>query len=184
MKFRQRCILSLCMAVASTSVLAADWEFLPVGNANYKPDLTLSLAAGTMNGTPAGSGSAESVELAFNCILLQPPTGQIRSKISWNSFDHHGLKLSTLEVNPRWTLNLDKNLSWGIGPGVGYVRADLNGRSTSMAALQLGTDLDYRIGALNLGLGARWQDTKNKVLANGSRGANNTMLQAKVGFTF
>jgi hypothetical protein len=79
---------------------------------------------------------------------------------------------------------IDKNLSFGIGPGIGYVKAELNGQSTSMAAFQVGADLDYKMGSINLGLAARWQDTRNKDIAPGIHGANNTLVQAKVGYNF
>ena len=53
-----------------------------------------------------------------------------------------------------------------------------------MTALQVGVDLDYRIGALNLGLGARWQGTQNKLVSPTLRGADNTLIQAKLGINF
>lgn len=177
--------LGLGLISLSASALAGDWTFLPVKNADYKADTTLSLAGGTLNGTPAGSGNYTGAELAFNCLALQPPSGVIRSKISYGEFNHNGLKLSTFEVNPRWTTKLSDNLSFGIGPGIGYVQAKTAaGVSTGMGAVQLGADLDYRIGALNLGLGARWQNTGNKYIAPGINGANNTLVQAKLGINF
>ena len=177
-------LLSLSLASASAATLAADWKFLPVRDANYKPDVTLSLAAGQLNGTPAGSGNYSGAEVAFNCLILQPPSGVIRSKISYGQFDHNGLKLNTFEINPRWTTSIAQDLTIGVGPGVGYVKAEVAGKSTSMAALQIGADLDYRMGALNLGLGARWQDTRNKDISASMKGANNTLVQAKVGYNF
>lgn len=177
-------LLGLGLVSASAATLAADWKFLPVRDAAYKPDVTLSLAAGQLNGTPAGSGNYTGAEVAFNCLMLQPPSGIIRSKISYGQFDHNGLKLNTFEINPRWTTNLDHNLTFGVGPGIGYVKVEVAGKSTSMAALQIGADLDYRMGAINLGLGARWQDTRNKNIAAGMQGANNTLVQAKIGVNF
>lgn len=177
-------LLGLSLATASAATLAEDWKFLPVRDAAYKPDATLSIAAGQLNGTPAGSGNYTGAEVAFNCLMLQPPSGVIRSKISYGQFDHNGLKLNTFEINPRWTTSIAENLTVGVGPGVGYVKAEVAGKSTSMAALQIGADLDYRIGSLNLGLGARWQDTRNKDIAAGVQGANNTLVQAKIGMNF
>jgi len=124
------------------------------------------------------------LEVDFNCMIMQPPSGVIRSKISLGSFDHDGLKLTIFEINPRWTNSIDKNLSFGVGPGIGYVKAEMNGQSISMAAFQIGADLDYKIGSINLGLSARWQDTVNKDIAPGIQGANNTLVQAKVGYNF
>jgi len=177
-------LIGLSLATASAATFADDWKFFPVLDAKYKPDVTLSLVGGVLNGTPAGSGSYKGIEVALNCLALQPPTGVIRSKISLGSFDHNGMKLTTFEINPHWTMNVDKNLTFGVGPGIGFVKAEMNGQTTRMAALQIGADLDYRIGAINLGLGARWQDTRNKDIAPGIHGANNTLVQAKVGFNF
>jgi hypothetical protein len=93
------------------------------------------------------------------------PSGVIRSKISYNEYDHAGLKLSSYEVNPRWTVNLDKNLSVGFGPGLGYVEAKSAGQSKGVWARQMGADLDYKIGQVNLGLAARRQVAENTHLA-------------------
>ena len=55
---------------------------------------------------------------------------------------------------------------------------------TDLFAWQAGADLDYRIGQVNLGLGARWQDTVNKTVSTGREGADNWLVQAKVGVAF
>jgi len=178
-------LLGLSLVTASAATLAADdWKFLPVRDANFKPDMTLSAAVGSLDPEHVSRGSYVGAELAFNCLALQPPTGVIRTKISVGQFDHQDMKLTTFEVNPRWTVNLNKDLTVGFGPGIGLVKAEMAGRSTNMAALQVGADLDYRIGALNLGLGARWQATQNKEIAPGRSGADNVLIQAKVGVNF
>jgi len=177
-------LISIGLATCSISVFADGWKYLPVLDSQYKANTTLSIVGGALNSTPVGSGGYVGAELAFNCLLLQPPTGVIRSKISYGKFDHNGLLLNTFEVNPRWTTELNNNLTFGVGPGIGLVRTEKNGQTTSMAALQVGADLDYKIGALSLGLAARWQDTRNKIIAPGEQGANNTLLEAKVGYNF
>jgi hypothetical protein len=177
-------LLGLGLATASATVLAGEWKIMPVLDAAYKPEITVALAGGVMNGTPAGSGNYSGAELAFNCLALHPPTGIIRSKVSYGQFDHNGLKLKTFEVNPRWTTRVAPDVTVGFGPGIGFVQADVAGKTTSMTAMQLGADLNYRIGQLNLGLDARWQNTANKDIAPGIRGANNTLIMAKVGISF
>jgi len=177
-------LLGISLATISAAVLADEWKLMPVFEAKYKPDTTLSLVGGLLNGTPAGSGNYAGAEVAFNCLVLQPPAGIIRSKISYGQFDHNGLKLTTFEINPRWTTSVGKDMTIGVGPGIGFVQANMVGNTTSMAAIQFGADLDYRIDKLNLGLGARWQDTSNKDIAPGVHGANNTLIQAKLGYNF
>lgn len=168
----------------TSTAFADDWKFLPVRDADYKPDLTLSVVGGVMNGTPGGSGAYRGLEVALNCMALQPPSGVIRSKISLGTFDHNGLKLTSFEINPRWTNLISKDLTFGIGPGIGFVKAEVNGQSTNLAAFQVGADLDYQIGSINLGLAARWQDARKKDIGAGIQGANNTLIQAKVGYNF
>ena len=178
-------LLGLGLLAAATATFAGDdWKLLPVRDANFKPDLTLSAAVGSLNPEHVNSGIYTGAELAFNCLALQPPSGVIRTKVSLGRFDHDGMKLTTFEVNPRWTTNLSQDLTVGFGPGIGLVKAEMSGHSKDLAALQLGADLDYRVGALNLGLGARWQATQNKEIAPGKNGADNFLVQAKVGVNF
>jgi hypothetical protein len=178
-------LLGLGLLAASGATLAGgDWKFLPVRDANFKPDLTLSAAVGSLDPEHASNGTYTGAELAFNCLVMQPPSGVIRSKISLGRFDHDGMKLTSFEVNPRWTMNLNQDLTLGVGPGIGLVKAEMDGHSRDMAALQVGADLDYHVGALNLGLGARWQATQNKEIVPGKNGANNFLIQAKVGVNF
>lgn len=103
---------------------------------------------------------------------------------SVGSYDDNGLELTSFELNPRWTFDINKNLSVGIGPGIGYVAAERGGNSQGLWAGQVGVDLDYRIGAINLGLTARWQGTENDMIAPGFKGADNTLITAKIGYNF
>jgi len=181
----QIALFALCSTFAGTTALAAgDWKPLPVSDAGFKPDVTVSALVGSMDPKHASSAAFTGAELAFNCLLIQPPSGVIRSKISIGQYDHGGLKLTTYELNPRWTFNLDKDLSVGFGPGIGYVDAKAGGQSKGLWAGQLGADLDYRIGMMNLGLAARWQGTQNKQLAAGYKGADNLLIEAKIGVNF
>jgi hypothetical protein len=123
------------------------------------------VTGGIMDPQHVGSGDAWGLELAMNCGLLQTPTGVVRTKLSVNKFDKAGLELTTVELNPRWTIPVAKDLTFGVGPGIGWVKAD-GGRNVDMFAWQAGADLDYRIGQLNLGLGAlaghREQDRRRR----------------------
>lgn len=177
-------VAGLGLFALSSAALAGEWKTLPVMDADYKADLTVSAVGGQMKPNGATAGGYAGIEAAFNCLGLQPPAGVIRSKISYGEFNHAGLKLTSFEVNPRWTTKLSDNLSFGIGPGIGYVSGQTAGVRANMFAWQVGADVDYRLGALNLGLGVRWQGTQNKQVIAGRNGADNTLIQAKVGFNF
>ena len=184
MKTARILLTALALGAATTPALAAsDWKFLPVADKGYAPAFVASVTGGIMDPQHVGSGDAWGLELAFNCGLVQTPTGVVRTKLSVNKFDKAGLELTTVELNPRWTIPVAKDLTFGVGPGIGWVKAD-GGRNVDMFAWQAGADLDYRIGQLNLGLGARWQDTVDKNLGGGREGADNWLVQAKVGIAF
>jgi hypothetical protein len=151
---------------------------------DYKPSFTVSATGGTLDTKHTSSGSYFGAEVAFNCGLLQTPVGTVRSKISYGQSDKDGLDLTVIELSPMWTNAIAKDLYLGVGPGIGYVKTDIAGRETSLFAWQLGADLDYRMGALNLGLGVRWQDTRDKAIAPGLRGAENVLVRAKIGMNF
>lgn len=180
-----RILLAAAALTATTApALAGDWQFLPITDKGYTPAFVASVTGGVMNPQHVSSSGAWGLELAMNCGLLQTPTGVIRTKLSVTKFDKSGLDLTTVELNPRWTTPIAKDLTLGVGPGIGWVKADSGSRTTDMFAWQVGADLDYRIGQLNLGLGARWQDTVNKTVSAGREGADNWLVQAKVGVAF
>ncbi len=181
----QSALFGLYFAFVATPVLAdGALKAMPVLDPGYKADITLSALVGYMDPEHVGSDTFVGGELAFNCLLLQPSSGNIRTKLSIGRFSNDGLRLTSYELNPRWMFNLDKNLSVGFGPGIGYVDAKAGGNSKGLWAGQVGADLDYRMGAINLGLAARWQGTANRTIAPGFKGADNTLIEAKIGYNF
>ena len=183
MKTTRILTIAAALSALTAPAFAGDWQFLPIADKGYAPNFVASVTGGIMDPQHAKSGDAWGLELAMNCGLIQTPTGVVRTKLSVNKFDKAGLELTTVELNPRWTIPVAKDLTFGVGPGIGWVKAD-GGRNVDMFAWQAGADLDYRIGQLNLGLGARWQDTVNKNLGGGREGADNWLVQAKVGIAF
>lgn len=177
-------LVGIALGCATAPALADTWRLLPSLDEGYRPAFTLSVAGGVMDPKGAREGAYGGVELAMNCGLLQTPSGVVRTKLSLGRYDKGDTELRIFEVNPRWTTPLTERLSAGVGPGIGYVRAKVAGRDTDLFAWQLGADLDYRLGRLNLGLGARWQDTVDKTIAPGREGAENWLVQAKVGVNF
>ena len=184
MKNARILLTAVTLAAATAPAFAGDWKFLPILDKDYRPNFVASVTGGMLDPKHGSSDTALGLELAMNCGLFQTPTGVVRTKLSWNRYDKDGVTLNTVELNPRWTIPVAQNLTFGVGPGIGYVKADAGGRTTDLFAWQAGADLDYRIGQVNLGLGARWQDTVNKDIAPGMQGAENWLVQAKVGFAF
>ncbi|MCK6376537.1 MAG: porin family protein [Zoogloea sp.] len=184
MKITRILTIAAALSALTAPAFAGDWQFLPIAEKGYAPNFVASVTGGIMDPQHAKSGDAWGLELAMNCGLIQTPTGVVRTKLSVNKFDKGGLNLTTVELNPRWTIPVAKDVTFGIGPGIGWVKADAGNRTVDMFAWQAGADLDYRMGQLNLGLGARWQDTVGKTIATGQQGADNWLVQAKVGIAF
>lgn len=184
MKITRILTIAAALSALTAPAFAGDWQFLPIAEKGYAPNFVASVTGGIMDPQHAKSGDAWGLELAMNCGLIQTPNGVVRTKLSVNKFDKGGLDLTTVELNPRWTIPVAKDVTFGIGPGIGWVKADAGNRTVDMFAWQAGADLDYRMGQLNLGLGARWQDTVGKTIATGQQGADNWLVQAKVGIAF
>jgi len=184
MKTTRILTIAAALSALTAPAFAGDWQFLPIAEKGYAPNFVASVTGGIMDPQHAKSGDAWGLELAMNCGLIQTPTGVVRTKLSVNKFDKGGLDLTTVELNPRWTIPVAKDVTFGIGPGIGWVKADAGNRTVDMFAWQAGADLDYRMGQLYLGLGARWQDTVGKTITTGQQGADNWLVQAKVGIAF
>ena len=76
----QRTVLSLLLGLlaVSSSAFAGDWKLLPVRDADFKPEITVSAVAGSLDPQHSGAGTYSGIELALNCLLLQPPSGVMR----------------------------------------------------------------------------------------------------------
>ncbi len=91
MKSARILLAALALGAATTPALAAgDWKFLPIADKGYAPNFVASVTGGIMDPQHVGSGDAWGLELAFNCDLVQTPTGVVRTKLSVNKFDRPG----------------------------------------------------------------------------------------------
>ena len=175
--------LSAILAMATSAAQAEGWNFLPVTDAGFKAEPTLSLMGGMLNPDVNGADSdtAMGVELSFNCIALQPPSGKIRTQISWTRYDDAGLEINSVEVNPHYLWRMTDKVEIGVGPGLGYVSGKAGAVDESMLAMQLGTSLHYRSGNLFMGAEARYQVTEEEF---GNTDLDNFRVMLKVGYNF
>ncbi|MFN2309920.1 MAG: hypothetical protein ABR553_09345 [Gammaproteobacteria bacterium] len=182
---------SLCSTVTLLSVIALsgpamaeDWVYMPAFKPGWEPDFTLAAVGGALDVDHAGSGFYSGVELSLNCPWFQPPTGQVRQQFNIGTYDDD-MEITSFELNPNYFMTLSPGVTFGVGPGVGYARASYrNGPTEGLWSVQASANLNYRSGSLFLGAGARYQDTRDKTLAPGVRGADNWLLSAKVGINF
>jgi hypothetical protein len=185
MKTKLSALAFFSAAVLSGSALAEGWVVGPVFKDGWKPEFTLAAVGGSMDVDHAGSDLYTGVEFSLNCPWFQPPKGVIRQQFNIGTYDDSGMEVTSFEMNPNYFMTIAPGLTFGIGPGVGYARASyLNGPTEGLWSVQASANLNYRSGALFMGAGARYQDTRDKTLAPGVKGADNWLISAKVGFNF
>lgn len=160
------------------------WRFLAGKEEGFVLAPTASLMAGVMSPKDGDSGKILGVEMSFNCPLLQPPTNKIRQQVSLTRYDENGAKVSSIEINPHYVVEVSPGLSIGGGPGLGYVYVDTNAKNTGMFAVQLGASAHYNLTEqVFVGGELRYQLTENKSLGT-TDGFDNWRSAIKLGFSF
>lgn len=94
------------------------------------------------------------------------------------------LASSLRRLSPRYTVDIGSGWSVGVGPGLGYVRSEIDGRKTGMAAVQFVAGLNYRHGMFYAGADARYQDARDKTVGSAELQLDNWLLVIKAGVNF
>lgn len=170
----------------STFAAAGDgWRFAPaLSDPGHKFAPTVAAVAGVMDLTEGDSDAYAGVELNFNCGLIQSPGNKIRSHLMVGQYDKDGVDITTVELSPRYTVDMGSGWSAGFGPGLGYVRSEIAGRTTSMAALQLVAGVNYRQGSFYAGADARYQDARDKTVGGAELQLDSWLVAVKAGVNF
>ncbi len=165
------------------------WVLFPFLKDGWKTNFTVAASSGRLN--PAGNlgntGTYSGLEVSLDCPWFSPPKGRLRQQFWLGTFDNGAVKFTSFELNPRWYVALSESKKWefGIGPGFGYMNADTSlSKGIEMATFQVGADLNYRNGAFFFGVGARYQDTRDKQILPNHYGADNSLVVAKIGLNF
>ncbi|WP_018948887.1 outer membrane beta-barrel protein [Thioalkalivibrio sp. ALMg11] len=133
----------------------------------------------------ASSDTAYGVEIGANCQLFQPATGVLRHHFSVSRYSDDPLKMTSAEINSHWMFEPNERLSLGFGPGIGYVRAELDDETNGLWAAQVGGSLKYQLDPQwFLGLEARYQFTENDRFDGRRADADNMRVMGKVGMQF
>ncbi len=165
------------MLVVSMSASAEGWKLFAGKDAGFVLEPTVSVMAGMMSPKEGDSGKILGAEVSFNCPLLQPPTNRIRQQVSFAQYDENGAKLSSIEINPHYIVEVYPGLSVGAGPGFGYVLVDAAGVDNAFAG-QLGASVHYNVSKrFFVGGDMRYQFTDNSDI-------NNSRMALKLGVSF
>jgi len=170
------------LALATTASHADGLRFFPGLESGFKFEPSLAITAGVMGASATNNDSMFVYGLDFNmnCGLIQTSDNRIRTHIQINHVDESGMKSTSLELSPRYTVPLGSGFSVGAGPVLGLVMAD-NGRTDkNLFGYGAVVGANYRKGMYYSGLDLRYLNTTER----DGMSFENWALMAKVGINF
>ena len=181
----------LTCTLLSSSLLAASDKFVafPIfTDDTWKPNFEVAAVAGHVDFLPKGidSGTMYGMELSFDCpVFTLPGDNLLRQQLNLNQYDKNGLRVTTIEMNPYYFVDITEDLVFGFGPGIGGVHADLDGgKDQWMLAAQVGAGVKYYIDGFIIGADLRRQWTASKDFGNGNQDLDNMRFLLKAGYRF
>ncbi len=187
MKKRNLALTGAILLVTGNAQAAGDWNFLAGTKDGFVAEPAISLMLGQMDpGNNMDSDIITGIELSLNCPLLQPPSNRIRQQASYTTYDDNGVKITSLEINPHYVVEVAPGLEIGGGPGLGYVMVDNGVADDAVFGLQLGVSAHYTLQSpLFIGAEARYQITGEDNFGAASKSdVNNYRIALKVGYSF
>lgn len=184
MKFRRlaSAILLAGLTFGTTASQADGLRFFPGLESGFKSEPSLALTAGVMNVTAANDNASFVYGLDFNmnCGLIQTPDNRIRTHLQINRVDDSGVKATSIELSPRYTVPLGGGFSVGAGPVLGLVMADNGNNDKNLFGYGAVVGANFRKGIYYSGLDLRYLNTKERDNVE----FENWALIAKVGINF
>ncbi|RIX42447.1 MAG: hypothetical protein D3M94_18065 [Rhodocyclales bacterium GT-UBC] len=170
------------LALSATASHADGWRLLPGLESGFKFEPTLAISAGVLN---AASGKDDTMavyglDFNMNCGLLQSPDNRIRTHVQINHVDHAGIKATSFELSPRYTIPLGNGFSFGAGPALAMVKAENGNRDKNLFGYGLVAGANFRKGMYYSGIDLRYLNTNEREQV----GFENWALLAKVGINF
>ncbi|WP_265943284.1 hypothetical protein [Dechloromonas sp. A34] len=170
------------LALAASASHAEGFKFLPGLNAGFKFEPTLAVSLGAMNAA-GGNDDAMTVyglDFNMNCGLIQTPDNRIRTHIQINHVDESGVKSTSFELSPRYTLPIGGGFSVGAGPALAMVKVDNGNTDKNLFGYGAVAGLNYRAGMLYAGADVRYLNTNERDNVQ----FENWAVLAKVGINF
>lgn len=170
------------LALGTTASQAEGLRFFPGVESGFKFEPSVALTAGVMNITAANDNTSFVYGLDFNmnCGLIQTPDNRIRTHVQINRVDDSGVKATSIELSPRYTLPLGGGFSIGAGPVLGLVMADNGNADKNLFGYGAVVGANFRKGIYYSGLDLRYLNTKERSNVD----FENWALIAKVGINF
>ncbi len=156
--------LAAGLSLAATASQADGLKFLPALDAGFKAEPTLALTAGVMNAASAKDDAigVYGIDFNMNCGLIQTPDNRIRTHVQLNHVNQSGVKATSLELSPRYTLPLGGGFSFGVGPALAYVNADTPAGDKNLFGYGAAAGFNFRKGMYYSGLDVRYLNTNER----------------------
>jgi len=170
------------LALGATASHADGLKFFPGLQSGFKFEPSVAVTAGVMSASATDNDSMFVYGLDFNmnCGLIQTPDNRIRTHVQINHTDESGMKATSFELSPRYTVPLGSGFSVGAGPVLGVVLADNGRNDKSLFGYGAVVGANYRKGMYYSGLDLRYLNTSE----SDNVSFENWALMAKVGINF
>ena len=170
------------LALGATASQADGLRFFAGKEAGFKFEPTIALTGGVMKATPANDDNnfVYGLDFNMNCGLIQTTDNRIRTHVQINHTNESGVKATSFELSPRYTLPIGSGFSVGAGPVIGMVRADNGVADKNLFAYGAVVGANYRKGMYYSGLDLRYLNTSERNNVD----FENWALIAKVGINF
>ena len=149
---------------------------------DFKFEPSLAVSAGVLN-TSTGNDNTMAVyglDFNMNCGLIQTPDNRIRTHVQINHSDKSGVKSTTFELSPRYTLPVGSGFSVGAGPVLGVAMVDNGRNDKNLFAYGAVAGVNFRAGMLYAGADVRYLNTNDRDNVD----YENWAVLAKVGINF
>ncbi|MBS1143461.1 MAG: hypothetical protein H6R14_867 [Proteobacteria bacterium] len=170
------------LALGATASHADGLKFFPGLQSGFKFEPTLAISAGVM-GAPSSNDDTLFVyglDFNMNCGLIQTPDNRIRTHVQINHTDESGIKATSFELSPRYTLPLGGGFSVGAGPVLAAVMADNGRNNETLFGYGAVAGANYRKGMYYSGIDVRYLNTGE----TSGVSFENWAILAKVGINF
>lgn len=175
-------LIAAGLALGASATHADGLKFLPGLQPGFKFEPTVALTGGVANAPAANDDAvgAYGLEMSMNCGLIQTSDNRIRTHVQLNRIEDAGVRATTVELSPRYTLPLGGGFAVGAGPVLSWVGADTAAGNRNLFGYGAAAGVDFRKGHYFSGIDLRYLNTAERDSVN----FENVMLQVKVGYNF
>jgi len=184
----------LACALLSTTALASSDKLVlfPIfTDDKWEPNIEVAAVLGYVDYDKKNfdDGTIYGAEFSFDCpVFTLPGDHLLRQQLSLSQYNKNGFKVTTIEMNPYYFVNVTDKLVLGFGPGIGGVHGDPdNGQDQWLFSVQAGAGLKYYIDDFIIGADLRYQWTAEKnfsTVGGKKEDLDNMRFLLKAGYRF